>query len=238
MFRAALFTGLALITVAPSRAQMTQRETFKGGVFNNPFFHHAFEFDQPCCWELVNREDVESFMLHLRPNFDVITFDLQPGRRVESVSVTVLDFEGGFTGRDPTSSIVIRAASGDFVALHAAEIGALETVSADRDTPGQLSGLPLGEIVAIELQSANEGNELFPSEIGGFFDDITVRLVTVCMGDVDSDGDVDLSDLATLLSHFGENGGAAPEDGDLDGDQDVDLGDLAMLLSHFGAMCP
>jgi hypothetical protein len=59
-----------------------------------------------------------------------------------------------------------------------------------------------------------------------------------CPGDVDGDGDVDLSDLATLLANFGVSGGATPEQGDLDGDEDVDLSDLAALLANFGATCP
>lgn len=58
-----------------------------------------------------------------------------------------------------------------------------------------------------------------------------------CPGDIDGDADVDLGDLATLLSHFGTPSGAQPADGDLDGDGDVDLGDLATLLAHFGGDC-
>lgn len=58
-----------------------------------------------------------------------------------------------------------------------------------------------------------------------------------CPGDVDADGDVDLGDLATLLSQFGQTGTATWSDGDGDGDRDVDLGDLAVLLAEFGAIC-
>ena len=54
-------------------------------------------------------------------------------------------------------------------------------------------------------------------------------------GDLDSDGDVDLTDLAELLSNYGMTGGAKYEDGDLDGDSDVDLSDLAGLLGNYGA---
>lgn len=56
-----------------------------------------------------------------------------------------------------------------------------------------------------------------------------------CTGDVDGDGDVDLSDLALLLANFGTPSGATV--GDVDGDGDVDLSDLAVLLANFGMTC-
>jgi hypothetical protein len=56
-------------------------------------------------------------------------------------------------------------------------------------------------------------------------------------GDLDGDHDVDLTDLATLLSSFGTLSGASRADGDLDDDQDVDLSDLATLLARFGTTC-
>lgn len=55
--------------------------------------------------------------------------------------------------------------------------------------------------------------------------------------DVDGDCDVDLTDLARLLSNFGTQSGATRGMGDLDGDHDVDLTDLAILLSNFGTTC-
>ena len=58
-----------------------------------------------------------------------------------------------------------------------------------------------------------------------------------CPGDLDGDRDVDLSDLAQLLSNYGMTAGATYEDGDLDGDGDVDLSDLAELLAHYGQIC-
>jgi hypothetical protein len=58
-----------------------------------------------------------------------------------------------------------------------------------------------------------------------------------CFGDLDGDGDVDLSDLAQLLANYGTPSGAEYEDGDLDGDEDVDLTDLAALLAVYGTTC-
>ena len=58
-----------------------------------------------------------------------------------------------------------------------------------------------------------------------------------CWGDLDGDNDVDLADLARLLSSFGENTGMTYEDGDLDCDSDVDYGDLIELLTHYAEIC-
>jgi hypothetical protein len=57
-------------------------------------------------------------------------------------------------------------------------------------------------------------------------------------GDLNGDGSVDLTDLATLLGNYGTLSGANADDGDTDGDHDVDLADLTALLSSFGQSCP
>ncbi|MBI5864184.1 MAG: hypothetical protein HZB38_06730 [Planctomycetes bacterium] len=51
-------------------------------------------------------------------------------------------------------------------------------------------------------------------------------------GDLDGDGDVDLADLAILLSDFGCT--TPPCAGDINGDGVTDLGDLTILLANFG----
>jgi hypothetical protein len=58
-----------------------------------------------------------------------------------------------------------------------------------------------------------------------------------CLGDLDNDRDVDLGDLAALLSHYGSTSGMTQAEGDLDCDGDVELADLAALLSVYGTTC-
>lgn len=59
-------------------------------------------------------------------------------------------------------------------------------------------------------------------------------LLPALPGDLDGDGDVDLSDLSQLLAHYGQTSGAGPGDGDIDFDGDVDLSDLSALLANYG----
>jgi hypothetical protein len=66
---------------------------------------------------------------------------------------------------------------------------------------------------------------------------ISLQCEDSCPGDLDGDGDVDLTDLAQLLAYYGVTSGAVYEDGDLDGDGDVDLTDLAALLGVYGTTC-
>jgi hypothetical protein len=54
-------------------------------------------------------------------------------------------------------------------------------------------------------------------------------------GDLNGDSDVDLGDLAELLTNYGMTGRSTYEQGDLDCDGDVDLADLAELLGHWRA---
>lgn len=69
-------------------------------------------------------------------------------------------------------------------------------------------------------------------------DPTRIRLeIFPCPGDVDGDGDIDLTDLSTLLTNFGQTSGMTIAEGDTDGDGDVDLSDLSELLANFGTTC-
>lgn len=57
-------------------------------------------------------------------------------------------------------------------------------------------------------------------------------------GDIDGNGIVAISDLATLLANYGLISGATLEQGDLDNDGDVDASDLSQLLAAYGSECP
>lgn len=74
--------------------------------------------------------------------------------------------------------------------------------------------------------------------VGGFWCGAAAANPCTLPGDLESDRDVDLTDLATLLANFGAQSGGTPTNGDIDGDQDVDLTDLATLLANFGSVCP
>lgn len=64
---------------------------------------------------------------------------------------------------------------------------------------------------------------------------VSYTLVPPCVGDLNGDRAVDLSDLAVLLSDYGCTTSPCV---DLNDDGRTDLADLAILLSHFGDSCP
>lgn len=70
------------------------------------------------------------------------------------------------------------------------------------------------------------------NDCGPVFSQVRVLVLT----DLDDTGVIDISDLAMLLSNFGQSG--TYDDGDLNGDGLVSLPDLAALLSVFGLPCP
>lgn len=72
-------------------------------------------------------------------------------------------------------------------------------------------------------------------------DDVTIGATRIsctppCVGDISGDGQIDLSDLASLLAEFGNDVGPTSAT-DLNGDGRVDLTDLALLLRVFGSVC-
>jgi hypothetical protein len=108
-------------------------------------------------------------------------------------------------------------------------------------TPTDLAGAGVTLTSAMKIRfTTNDGDPQSINESG-----LDALLITTfacededCLGDLDGDRDIDLSDLAALLPNYGTTSGAGYSDGDLDGDGDVDLSDLSALLAVYGTTCP
>jgi hypothetical protein len=103
-------------------------------------------------------------------------------------------------------------------------------------------------ITSVDFYHDFDGDEVYtnvPGEMGsvvtvepGTTGYVSASITGPIPGDLDGDGDVDLSDLAQLLANYGMTEGAVYTDGDLDADGNVDLSDLAALLAVYGTTCP
>ncbi|MFN0135393.1 MAG: dockerin type I domain-containing protein [Phycisphaerae bacterium] len=100
---------------------------------------------------------------------------------------------------------------------------------------------PLSATVRVRFRASDLGSG---SIVEAAIDDFSVSrflcdaLPTPCPADLNGDRQINLTDLATLLSNFGLTAGATAEQGDLNGDEQITLTDLAQLLSVFGTPCP
>lgn len=65
---------------------------------------------------------------------------------------------------------------------------------------------------------------------------VTIELkgIVAVPGDLDLDGDVDITDLSKLATYFGTLSGATWGQGDINRDGDVDINDLSQLATYFG----
>jgi hypothetical protein len=102
----------------------------------------------------------------------------------------------------------------------------------DERTPLDLDGLPR----FINDPATAETGVADPPEYPQIVDMGCYEFVA-CFGDLDGNGVVGLSDLATVLANYGHTGGAGYYDGDLDGDGNVGLPDLAIMLAAYADGC-
>jgi len=96
---------------------------------------------------------------------------------------------------------------------------------------------PTLTIDPVEAGDAGDYDAVVSLSCGGVTSDVATLTVTGAIpGDVDGDGDVDLADLAALLSAYGACTGDPDFNpaADFDNSGCVDLADLATLLSNYG----
>ncbi len=103
-------------------------------------------------------------------------------------------------------------------------------------TSGDLDGDPEGleELITISESPVLSAGAAGPGAIGSLRVQRNATGEEPCLGDVDGDSQVGVTDLLTLLAQWGLNPGGPP---DFDGNGMVDVTDLLALLGAWGA-CP
>lgn len=98
--------------------------------------------------------------------------------------------------------------------------------------------LTLDNAVANVLTTINSGSASVVAQADNAYSPMTFTFI-VCPGDTDGDADVDVNDLAALLSSYGICKGHSGYNAaaDFNGDGCVDLSDLTFLLSNYGTIC-
>lgn len=115
------------------------------------------------------------------------------------------------------------------------------------DSRGHLFGLDArkSEFVLIDYSASGElgrdENDFVAAPIPGleqFDGQIVVRVAAMpCLGDASGDCLVDLMDLVSVLSNYGQSLAEEIWIGDANADQTVDLQDVIAVASNYGAAC-
>jgi hypothetical protein len=221
-----------IVAIAPLASAGPETENFDGGLFTNPVFSHAFEFPAPM-WEIIDPFEPNQFVLHLIPNTDKITFNLNPNQHVDAVRFDFRDHESNFLG-NPSSTFLVRGASGDFITGVASQLMTWETFTFFSEEPGKLTGQPIGDIVEIMVQSANAFQ-------GGFIDNISINVVDNCYPDCDTSTGVGTLDIFDFLCFQDSFVNADPYACDCDtttGPLVCDIFDFLCFQNAFVAGCP
>jgi hypothetical protein len=180
--------------------------------------------------------------------FDVSAFTIPPGEfifratlevRITSVGVYGLGINGEHPDRLAVDGYVANGIDelSDFQAGDGNVLDLLDTSDPELwqvltfDVTGHVADL-------VAAQETYVGLTVRADTFGGFwvgegsgYPKLTIETDTP--GDLNHDGRVDLSDLGTLLAHYGMVG-VSYEDGDINHDGQVNLSDLGILLAHYG----
>lgn len=170
------------------------------------------------------------------------------GNAIRSAPVELQVAASGGAGSQPPVAFSytkrVRRNSNCLVELPATFGGALSGLSyVVQSTPAQAT-VPAGQSGPhrmISVPSGVSGSDTMTFRVdspAGSSATATVTIVyTPCLGDVDNDGLISISDLSLLLSNFGLNVPRPYERGDQDGDRFISIIDLSLLLSEFGTAC-
>jgi photosystem II stability/assembly factor-like uncharacterized protein len=176
--------------------------------------------------------------------YDIEFFDPQHGWAVGNYGYIVRSDDGGLSWReqstpttfefDDCTAISVLSADEAWVAVDTGFV--LHTINAGATWERESTGVeddPIHQFVGLFGIERAPGGSLWAVGNQGA---IVQRTVAARRGDVDGDGDVDLSDLSLLLVSFGLCSDDAGFDANADFDASgcVDLGDLAVLLGNFG----
>ncbi len=233
----ALADSIFTIENPPADFQVVDAEPFDGNGNNGPYstFSDALLGTIGECRSMAE--------------FDISPFSVPPGEFIYAatfeVRITAIDIFGlGVDGETPES-----LAADGYVANGAAELADFQAGDGNLLDSVATPNPQIGDIVSFDVTSfvsalvaaqepfvgltvrAETFGGVWVGE-GGVYPKLTIE--TGIPGDIDHDGDVDLSDLAQMLAHYGVTADASYEDGDIDHDGDVDLADLAELLAHYG----
>lgn len=106
---------------------------------------------------------------------------------------------------------------------------------------GSVSGTSASQLTLIGVQEADEGQyDVEVSDACGTIVSLAATLSVVpplCPGDADGNGNVNFSDITSVLANFGDTG-APGIPGDADGNGIVTFGDVTSVLANFGNVCP
>jgi hypothetical protein len=154
--------------------------------------------------------------LGLMPGDDIVSMIVvrQPGK------------DGKYRSQFGPGDRVIFSLSPNSPTLDVTPLDASDLIASD--FPGVLSKWADGNELGLEGDAVLSALTFIPTEdIQQLVLDAGIRIGVP--GDLDGDGDVDLSDLGILLASFGVDDG-----GDINGDGVTDLADLGILLSNYG----
>lgn len=168
--------------------------------------------------------------------------------RSDPVTLTIADAATSPTATPPTAygfTKLVKASSPFVLELPATNGNLTDPISYTIVSAPLKTSIPTGQSGTYRLMrplagaSGTDSLTFRADATAGSSATVTVKLIySICAGDTNGDGDVDLSDLGVVLSGYGATSGATLETGDFDGDGDVDLSDLGVVLSRFGQACP